>query len=461
MSERISYGKSEKISLKINLVYGIGNMGTSLLTGIFDGAVVKYYTDKVFLQPIFIGIAFLIYAIWNALNDPIIGFLSDNTRTKIGRRIPYMRITSFIFGIAFILVWFPPSPPLIGSQLDTFWYLLITILLFDTVFTIYGLCIIALLPELSLDPNERTKLSVYLTVFGIVGTVIAFLIPFIFLTTTGGKEQFQFLCIIIAIIATICFFIASFTLKERLDFYDKSKSFGVKDNFIYCLKSKSFICYVLYNFGLTLVSSNIVTMVLYYTQYVLYLGGETSILPLVIIFIGFLATYFVSNRIQQKFGIRKSLMIFTTFGIIGFLLVLVPSFITAIIAISIFASSIAIYSILINPMMADVCDEDEIRTGLRREGSYFGMNALITKPSISLGVFIITFILEYSQYFPKLTEYFGYPQSVGVEIGIRIMIGVVPAIILAICLIPLYFYPLHGSYGLQVKEEIKKRHSGR
>ncbi|MFX1450975.1 MAG: MFS transporter, partial [Promethearchaeota archaeon] len=185
MSENITYGDNEKISLKVNIVYGLGNMGTMFLTGIFDAACVKFYTDKVFLQPIYIGIAFLLFAIWNALNDPIFGHLSDRTRTKIGRRIPYLRIVSFTFGITFILVWFPPSN--VQAQFDIFLYLLITILLFDTCFTIFGLNMIALLPELSLDPNERTKLSLYMTIFGMVAIVITFLVPFTFLTRTGGK----------------------------------------------------------------------------------------------------------------------------------------------------------------------------------------------------------------------------------------------------------------------------------
>ncbi|MFX1452685.1 MAG: MFS transporter, partial [Promethearchaeota archaeon] len=180
MTETVSYGESEKIPLKTHMIYGLGNMGTTLLTGIFDGAVVKYYTDKIFLEPLYIGIAFMIFAIWNALNDPIFGHMSDKTRTKIGRRIPYLRVVSFIFGISFVIIWFPPSN--VQAQFDIFLYLLITIFFFDTCFTIYGLCYIALMPELSLDPNERTKLSLYMTVFGMIATIITFLIPFMFLT---------------------------------------------------------------------------------------------------------------------------------------------------------------------------------------------------------------------------------------------------------------------------------------
>ncbi|NVM03468.1 MAG: MFS transporter [Candidatus Helarchaeota archaeon] len=454
MTETVNYGDNEKIPLKVNMVYGLGNMGTSLLTGIFDGAIVKYYTDKVFLEPIYIGIAFLIFAIWNALNDPIFGNMSDKTRTKIGRRIPYLRVTSFIFGIAFILLWFPP----IGTQIEIFIYLLITIFFFDTCFTIYGLCYIALMPELSLDPNERTKLSLYMTVFGMIAVMITFLIPFMFLTRIGGKAEFQFICIIIAIVGTILIILAAFTLKERVGFYDKEKSFGLIENTKYCLKNKSFITFVIYNFGITLIFSNLVTSILYYTQYVINLTGAAVFLPLIIVIAGFFITYFLTPRLDEKFGFRKSLLITGVFGIFGFLLLLIPDVVLSSIAISIIAASLAVYAILGNPMIADICDDDEIKTGTRREGSFFGINALVTKPAISLGVFILTFMLNYSEYFPQITEYFGFPQSVGVKIAIQITMGLIFAGVFGLSLISLYFYPIHGEYYSRLKEEIKKRH---
>ncbi len=454
LTETVDYGENEKIPLKVNMIYGLGNLGTTLFTGIFDGAIVKYYTDKVFLQPIYIGIAFLIFAIWNALNDPIFGHMSDKTRTKIGRRIPYLRVISFVFGISFVIVWFPP----IGTQIEIFIYLLITIFIFDTCFTIYGLCYIALMPEMSLDPNERTKLSLYMTVFGMIGVIITFLIPFMFLTQIGGKEEFQFICIIISIVGTILIILAAFTLKERVGFYDKEKSFGLIENTKYCLKNKAFITFVLYNFGLTLIFSNLVTSILYYTQYVLNLKGEAVFIPLLIVIGGFFTTYFLTPKLDEKYGIRKSLLITGILGIFGFLLLLIPDLILSSIAISIIAASIAVYAILGNPMIADICDDDEIKTGSRREGSFFGINALVTKPAISLGVFIITLMLNYSEYFPQLTEYFQYPQSVGVKIAIQITMGLIFAVVFGLSLISLYFYPIHGEYYTRLKEEIKKRH---
>jgi len=455
LTKIVNFEDREKISQKFKIAFGLGNMGSFILSGLFNSSCVKFYTDKIFLAPGYIGLAFLIFAIWNALNDPIFGHLSDKTRTKIGRRIPYLRVMSFTYGISFILLWIPPS----GSQLDLFLYLLITILFFDTCYTFFGLCISALLPELSLDPNERTKLSLYATAFGAIGSIISFVVPFVYLTKIGGKGEFQFICLILAIATTVMFFICSFTIEERKDFYEDQESLGLIDAVKYCLKNKAFICFVIFNFGLTIISSGIYTVILYYTQYVLHLSGSAAFLPLIIILIGFLITYSLTPRINKKFGIRKSLMIMGVFGIFGFLLTLIPNLIVAIIAFSIVASSIAVYAILVNPMIADICDEDELQTGLRREGAYFGVNALIVKPAVSLGVFIITFILEYSGYFPQLTEYFGYPQSVGVEIGIRIAMGLVPAIFLGMGLITLYFYPLHGEYYIKLKEEIKRRHT--
>ena len=396
----MSFGDREKVALKYKIAYGLGNMGSVTLSSIFNSSAVKFYTDKVFLSPTLIGLAFLIFAIWNAINDPVFGYLSDRG-TKYGRRVPFLRIMSFTYGISFILLWFPPSGFFLdpNNQFTLFLYLLVTILFFDTCYTIFGLVIAALLPEMSLDTNERTKVSQFGVAFSIVGGIGAFLIPFIFLTTTGGRDIFQLINIIIAILATVTFFICSFTIKERKEFYEGKESLGLIDAVKYCLKNKAFLYFVVFNFCLTLIYTNVITVVLYYTQHVLRLSGTAVILPLLIIFMGFLMTYIITPKLNEKYGIRKLILIMGTIGVFGMVFTLVSNIVVALIAFTVVATAVGVYAILINPMVGDICDEDERNTGLRREGAYFGVNALIVKPAISLGVFIITFILEESKYF--------------------------------------------------------------
>ena len=95
-----NYTRNDKI------VWGVSSFGTSLIQGIFATTTVIFYHVYLALDPFYIGITAVIYAVWNALNDPIFGYISDRTRTKLGRRIPFMRFTAPFLAITFIIFWF-------------------------------------------------------------------------------------------------------------------------------------------------------------------------------------------------------------------------------------------------------------------------------------------------------------------------------------------------------------------
>jgi len=135
---------STKLSFSYKFYWGVAALGTSLISGIYGGLLTIFYQDYLGLSARWIGIAATIYAVWNALNDPLFGYITDNTRSKHGRRIPYMRFTAPFLALTFILVWF--APPKAGQQ-TLFWWMLVSMLLYDTCYTIIGLVYSALLPE--------------------------------------------------------------------------------------------------------------------------------------------------------------------------------------------------------------------------------------------------------------------------------------------------------------------------
>ena len=144
--------RSQTYTLKDKLIWGIAQFGTSIIQGVFATTTVIFYHVYLALDPFYIGIAATIYAIWNALNDPIFGYISDKTRTKLGRRIPFMRFTAPFLAITFIIFWLVPINL---PDLSTFLWMLILMCLYDTCFTIIGLVYAALLPELSEDDQVR------------------------------------------------------------------------------------------------------------------------------------------------------------------------------------------------------------------------------------------------------------------------------------------------------------------
>src|SRR5512133_3667706 len=103
-----------KLSLGYKVIWGVAALGTSTISGTFAALLPIFYQDYLGLSATWIALASGIYAIWNAINDPLFGYITDNTRFKSGRRIPYMRFTAPFLAFTFILVWF--APPKAGQD---------------------------------------------------------------------------------------------------------------------------------------------------------------------------------------------------------------------------------------------------------------------------------------------------------------------------------------------------------
>jgi GPH family glycoside/pentoside/hexuronide:cation symporter len=125
-----------RLSLSYKVIWGVAALGTSLISGIYGALLPIFYQDYLGLAARWIALASGIYAIWNALNDPLFGYITDATRSKHGRRIPYMRFTAPFLALTFVLVWF--APPAAGQQTLFIW-MLVSMLLYDTCYTIIGL----------------------------------------------------------------------------------------------------------------------------------------------------------------------------------------------------------------------------------------------------------------------------------------------------------------------------------
>ncbi|UCF61430.1 MAG: MFS transporter, partial [Anaerolineaceae bacterium] len=156
------------------IAYGVGNMGQALFFNSVQTFLIFFYTDTVRLDPGLVGLAFAIsYGIWNAINDPLIGALSDRTRTRWGRRIPYIMFgTPFTF-LFFVLIWSPPiggHPLTNSSHVGTFIYFAVIIALFDLAYTAVSVTYTALFPEAFEDLKERTEVSIYRQVAALFGT---------------------------------------------------------------------------------------------------------------------------------------------------------------------------------------------------------------------------------------------------------------------------------------------------
>lgn len=448
----------EKLSISYKTIWGIAALGTTLISGTYGALLPIFYQDYLGLSARWIAIASAIYAVWNAINDPLFGYITDSTRFKTGRRIPYMRFTAPFLALTFILVWFAPSG---AGDTTLFFWMLVTMLLYDTCYTIIGLVYSALLPEVSESDAERNSLQISSSLFGLLGMILGFLIPDFFRPKAGGGISFlplQVSMIVIGILSMVFILITTLKVKERPEFTKVDKPIPLKDALRYTFTSKSFLVLVAQNFMSVLMQALLLGMLFYLADYVLKMN---TIIILMFVFIPLIIGVPLTTLLRKKLGVVGAQQLLLFIAGIGLLLIsFVPnSLILVCLAMAGFGLSGP--QTLTNVLFGQVADEDELRSGVRREGAFFGVNALITKPAQSIALAIIPFILEKTAFVTREANggQIFLNQSENAIFGIKSLMGLIPGAALILGAILLYWYPLRGRYLEQVKEKVLVMHA--
>ncbi|MFX1368934.1 MAG: MFS transporter, partial [Promethearchaeota archaeon] len=176
----------ERLPVKSKVAFGLSQASINVLQVIALGsAITFYYNVKLGLSEEWISVAWLLFAFWNAINDPLFGILQERIDTDSGRRIPVLRYGAPLYTLTFILCWFPFMG---NTQIALFWNMLLVLFLFDSMFTMVGLIQTALPAEMCITQEARANLSLYNMVVGAVGGLVAMILPLILLTDETTTE---------------------------------------------------------------------------------------------------------------------------------------------------------------------------------------------------------------------------------------------------------------------------------
>jgi GPH family glycoside/pentoside/hexuronide:cation symporter len=443
--------KSQKIYL------GIASAGANALNGFVLGALLKFYTDVLYLDEIIAGVVFILYGVWNLLFDPFYGYYSDRTIYKQGKgkRLRWIKGILPLFVLGFILIWLGQSS---WNDIVLFFFMLGSYFVFDTSFTIFIINHSALSTSITDDPNERASIGMYDRYLSIIATVFGF-IPIYLLTGAFTREQIIPIFYIIGGIALLFVITGSYKIKEPTIETEQAEPLHLKAALRETFKSRAFIFFIFYSFLVGGVALSFGTIISYYLQWVVGLEGFDAIIPAIIASILLFVCYPVVLKLNEKSGIRKILMINTVIGMIGLLLLLILNsswYFVLIIAYFLVQLAINIHWMLLTTMVGDITDEDELKTGLRREGMFYGITAVIYSPAQSVIIGLFTLILTIFNYDNDIGAISQTPEAI---LGIRLGIGLIPLIFLVIGFIMLYFYPLHGVKYQELKKELKGRNT--
>ncbi|MCK4285381.1 MAG: MFS transporter [Candidatus Lokiarchaeota archaeon] len=459
--------KNDGYSLKKAASYATGQIADQGAYQTFTFLVFTFYFAVVQLSITLITIGFIIWAVWNSLNDPMLGYLSDRTHTRFGRRLPYIMIAIVPLGITIFLLFTPIMQIGVDNQIGNFIYFMIIIIVFEFFYTMFSLNATSLFPETFISENERTKANNVRQAFLILGLIIAFVLPGLFIEdytpdpidadkALGEYQLFGIVAMIIIIIVGLIF--VKFTPREKKEFKEDYKMAPSFSNSIkMCIKSKSFMWYIPAEIANWFVYGILPTLISLYAKAVL--GMDDALMISLLMGAAFLSSVifitFVWKPVVRRIGNRKAWMISMTSWIITLfpLMFLGPNMdILAIIVFFFIGLGLSGSFYIIDLVVSDIIDEDEVNTGIRREAAYYGVNAFFLRLAIIIVFLSIgpMFIIADYKHIGTIT-----PE---VQLGLRLLMFVYPAIALVIAILAIYKYPLHGDKLKQVKQDVAKIH---
>lgn len=447
-----------------SIAYGVGNLGVALFFNSTQTWLIFFYVDVVRLDARLVGLAFaLAYGVWNAINDPLIGALSDRTRTRWGRRVPYIAFGTPILLVLFFLVW---SPPLGGQPLadPRSWALLAwfaaVIALFDFANTAVGVPFIALFPEMYPDLRGRTEVSIYRQVAAMIGTALGLAVMPLIVGGVGARAGtlagWRAAGLALGVIGAASLGVSLFGIREPARVGPK-EAMPLLRAFKATLVNRSFLTYMVADLMVNFIWSWLSAMVPFFCKYVIGASdAQTSIL-----FAGMLATavalYPAWRWVALRIGSRATLALSISLFVVFLLPVLVVRTMPQAIAMMLLVGTAHSGTTLVREiLLGDVIDEDELATGRRREGSYFGVCAFIERLVMILIGGATGLVLALSRYDASAAT-----QPASVSLGIRLGMTVLPLLAMAILLAALRFYPLGKRQVQDLKAKLESARAAR
>ncbi|MBD3193425.1 MAG: hypothetical protein GF317_00100, partial [Candidatus Lokiarchaeota archaeon] len=248
------------------VAYANGTLADNLSLQSFLFLGFTFYYTVIKLNILWYALAFIIYSIWDAIDDPLLGVLSDRTKTKWGRRKPWIYASTIPLCILMILIWTPPT----GNDLLTFIYLTGILIVFDFIFTSYTVNFNGLWPEMFLTMEDRSSLGIWRNIFTVLGVGFAFLLPEIIIGDLVAAEPLDYVIngIVAAIIVGVTIAIMlKFGCFERKEFAkDVENAPGWKESYKITFKNKAFMIYCLIALAIFIVYGILPTVIPIYAD---------------------------------------------------------------------------------------------------------------------------------------------------------------------------------------------------
>jgi glycoside/pentoside/hexuronide:cation symporter, GPH family len=450
---------SERVPVWRKAAYGLGGLTDFLYPNTVNALAIPIYSIALGMDPLLLGVAMAVPRIVGAISDPLAGTVSDNARTRWGRRRPFIICGALIGAILLPLIWMPPIP----SQLGHFTYLLLILSLYAVAFSGFSVPYGALGIELATNYDERTRVMAWRGYVQLAGTLSSSWFYWFCLLPIFGHEVVgaRWLGLVVGIVMLLGAATTVMACKEKTEAIEKQPKIPLGAALKFTLRNKPFLLLqlvaVILMLGLgceTVIGSYVH---IYYTcqgskafaSYITGIGGTLTIFST-------LAALSFGLWLSTHSGKRQAALVALSIALFGvclmpFLLVPARPYLIMIEWV-ILAFGVPCANLMFSSMIADICDEDELITGLRREGAYVAVGGFFGKTA-QVGTLLLAGAL------PRIAGYADTSAPPGpAELqAMRAMLIGIQFVALVIAIVIIWFYPLTRSRSEATRRLLDQR----
>lgn len=425
-----------------HISYSMGNFANTIAYQVFGNRFQFYYVDILGLSAATAGVLWTIYGLWNAINDPLMGQLSDRTRSKFGRRVPYVAFGAIPLGLSFFFLWTPIEKP--AWVLAA--YFLMILFIFDTLYSLTIIAYNALFPEVAPTVRDRVDLSATREILATVALLLSYILAPILAEEVG----YLMMGAIMGGLVGIGYLIAMIGVKEN-PINDKEVQLGLRESLRLVLSSIPFRWFLGANISKEYIWLALGAMLPFWRKYALDIqapvnvfgmelsAGDSEAVLLGLAILLAIPCLLIWRPIVMRLGYRRTWIIAALIFIPGLTIMMFANdFYTGLAGTLLVAPGLAGSMIMPFPVISEIIDDDAKKEhGYRREGIFFGMNGGITKLAFSAQGVLFASVMSAAGYVAGEAV-----QTASAVNGIRFMIGGTPILAALITAFCMWKYPL-------------------
>lgn len=450
---------STRLTLGTKLGYAVGNVGLQMLIAAMSFLLMIFYTDVALVPPAVAGAALLVGKVWDTVNDPLFGWVTDRTRSRHGRHRVYLIYGAIPLGLAAAAVWMVP-PGL--SPVAAFLWIAITYTVFDTLMTLVQLPYQAMAANMTQDYDERTSL----TAFASMGALLGFfagsvLMPVLVRSAPDARTGYALAGAVFGLAAGMAVAVVAWRVREpELGAQPATQGHAhpqpmwesVRETLRTTLRNRPFLMLMsaatLVRLGLTLVQASLAYFVIYQLQ------GDKGDLPrfmgtlLGVVGLSLFVWKYVVDRWEKNWAYILGL-VFCAAGLLALYWVGPGDQRTMMAILVVIGIGMGAHWIVPFAMVPDTIDHGHMQAGERKTGMYYGLYGLMDKLARTLATVLVAAMLDVTGYVPNVA------QSTAALQGITLMTGVLPALCLVLAIPLLVAYPITRSRHAEILHQTR------